>query len=676
MNTVAAIPEHLRRFAAVVTTDLDHLQAITGHLSTTLDRFQSRCREYSVPAVHGLTDELFTHYRSIGDLAAWVRTTADRLEAADQGVLYVMTLSNALTITAANSRQPMLSPHRLAWTAFDLGARMALRVIWELRSPTRWQPQLRRSLTTSGWFSRVIAPTLHLSRSWSVLTGTTIRHLFGAFGQQLHRQALVYYPSLLAWQHHWGTFAAIPYRYYIRDTIGHLEVITTLGLPPLHTIAWLTRFMPLPFSSLGHFAVPIADLGLVTNLPPSLSHLAEQIQRRASIVGQYQQLYTILPIVTSFAQHWQPLKWRLGPYSALATTQILSSPLLAMLASEQLDRLRPSLPVSNPVEVLAIFENDLWINAFENLPPDKIRELAIRLEQLNYAARMNLSLGPLTRPTTGPDAEPDGHVSATAVFPPLECNLDATQPYRITPAALQANAHSLISPYLGEEVRAARVGETEYVVGISGLNLDNMAYGTNGLVSVINTAEGKERVAENAYYQTVRSRMLDLIENLPEGSTLHLTGHSMGGGMCILLSNDPQVQTALAQRNIRLASVTTLGAVRPAGEWSDVPSSINAQAVTVRHYVDSDDALAKAVGAGHDDLRYRDNVYTLNNQTIDQPSVAHSAYETFDYTRLPNEVQTMPFTIDPMKFELLPIPTLSEPPAVEIEWPEAPPLSA
>ncbi|WP_416181118.1 lipase family protein, partial [Chloroflexus sp.] len=189
-------------------------------------------------------------------------------------------------------------------------------------------------------------------------------------------------------------------------------------------------------------------------------------------------------------------------------------------------------------------------------------------------------------------------------------------------------------------------------------------------------ASGKERLEHNAYYHTVRERVVSLIEQLPAGSTLHLAGHSMGGGMCILLSNDPVVQAALAQRQIQLASVTTLGAVRPTGEWDDVPTVINNQPVTVRHYVDSDDTLAKAVGAGHDDTRYRDTVYELNNHQLDQPSVAHSAYETFDYTRLPEEAQVLPFMVDPAHFQLLAIPALPALPPVEPEWVQEPPLSA
>lgn len=132
----------------------------------------------------------------------------------------------------------------------------------------------------------------------------------------------------------------------------------------------------------------------------------------------------------------------------------------------------------------------------------------------------------------------------------------------------------------------------------------------------------------------------------------------------------------MAQRQIQLASVVTLGAVRPQGEWDDVPPEINNQPVTVRHYVDSDDTLAQSVGAGHDDARYRDVVFELNNHQLDQPSVAHSAYETFDYSRLPVEAQTLPFTVDPTEFELLPLPVLPELPPVEPDWFQEPPLSA
>lgn len=687
MNTVAAFPARLRQYAAAITAEQERLQAETRNLSAALSQFGSRCREYAVPGVDGVSNGLFGHCRAISSLAEWVRDTAHRLEAADDGRLNATAFGGTVALIGAGIAHSVIQ--RPIWPGLpklDLGARLAFRFIWDLRAPARTFTPLRLG-------SRVAA---HLTTRWSVQTAIRfnqwwsriwpdLRDLTVPHGQWLAQTGLATIAPWLPWQ---TALTFIATRQWLIQALEHLQAWPSLTVL-LRNLGWLARFIPINFGLVGGYIAPFvlspAILQRVTDTFPEL------IQRGAITVWQHSHLQTIrwlwpwLPLLPNRAQSWQLLQQSLALSGTVATTRpdLALNPAMLWLTSAQVGGLiglisGPRLPamISNPADIPKLLESGFWLDAFQYLSLDEIRALVIYLEQANRETRASLMLRPLTRPTVGPEAEPHGQASVTDVFPPLECMVDSSQPYRITPGAMQATAHSLISPYFGEEVRAAQIGEDTYLVGISGLNLDNMAYGPNGLVSVIETASGKERLEHNAYYHTVRERVVSLIEQLPAGSTLHLAGHSMGGGMCILLSNDPVVQAALAQRQIQLASVTTLGAVRPTGEWDDVPTVINNQPVTVRHYVDSDDTLAKAVGAGHDDTRYRDTVYELNNHQLDQPSVAHSAYETFDYTRLPEEAQVLPFMVDPAHFQLLAIPALPALPPVEPEWVQEPPLSA
>ncbi|MEF3274450.1 MAG: hypothetical protein K6356_08635 [Chloroflexus sp.] len=673
MNTVAAIPGHLRQYAIVITSETEQLRVILRALNHALERFGSRCREYSIPAVSGLSAALSNHCHTIDELAAWMRSIADQFIAADNGVLSSIGVGRSFTTLGVGQASGWVGGRYPGLWRLDIGARLVWRLIWDRRAsplPSVLAALSRRIATRlgSGWSGLVVvAPSLR----WLAVSGLTIKDALSYTPRWLVTTTLT---SIFSGQTILALAASRPWRDQVLNRLLSWSPAVTLSYPNL---SWMVRCGPVGFGALVGLSVQSAYWYGTRALS---SALVQQLVRRSlvcmlhstGIVGsyhRYQQLLDQSIIFSRYVMMSQPafsgqlLRWRL-----------ISLPIGSLMSL--ISRSHAFKTNLDPVNALALMESGLWGEGFHHLSLDQWRGIALYLEQINRDARASLFMGPLIRPTTGPDAEPDGRAEATAVFPPLECQLEPDRPYRITPAALQASAHSLISPYLGEEVRAARVGAQEYAIGISGLNLQNMAYSTNGLVSVIETASGKERIDHNAYYQTVRTRILRLLEQLPPGSSLHLTGHSMGGGMCILLSNDPAIQQALAQRNIRLASVTTLGAVRPLGEWGDTPSVINNQAVVVRHYVDSDDALADSVGAGHSDVRYRAVVYRLDNALIDQPSVAHSAYESFDYTRLPEAAQTMPFMVDPAYFELLSIAALPEEDPIEPEWTPTPPLSA
>ncbi|WP_298483078.1 hypothetical protein [uncultured Chloroflexus sp.] len=696
MNTVAAIPAQLRQYATAIIAEQEQLLAEARSLATVLSRFSSRCREYAVSGVDGLSDSLFSHCRAINEVAVWVGDTANRIEAADRGGITAPLLGATVAMMSAGIAN-RLAGRRPFWPGLptlDLGARLAFRFIWELRAPAR--PIAPASLgvriaarLATQWSMQTVRrwnPTW-LSGVWPALRTGAVQQ-----GRWLAQAGLVTIAPWLPWP---TALRLIATQQWLEQALEHLQMwlmpITLLPQP-----GWPVRFPLAGFGALAGWFAPLVWQATPILLSPAMQQrladaCTELVQRGTRLVWQsaYQQtmrwLWPWLPLLPNRAQSWHLLQQSLVMSGTIATSRadLALHPAMLWLICVQAGGMLglisgPRLPaiIQNPADVPKLLESGFWIDAFQYLSLEEMRALVSQLEQLNRNTRFNLMLRPLTRPTTGPEAEPDGYADVHAVFPPNECMVDPNRPYRITPRALQATPHSLISPYLGEEVRAARVGKDEYVVGISGLNLDNMAYGTNGLVSVIETASGKERLDHNAYYQTVRERIMRLIEQMPAGSTLHLMGHSMGGGMCILLSNDPVVQAALAQRQVQLASVITLGAVRPHGEWDDAPSEINGQLVTVRHYVDSDDTLAKSVGAGHDDARYRAVVFELDNHQLDQPSVAHSAYETFDYSRLPVEAQTLPFTIDPTEFELLPLPILPELPPVDPDWFQEPPLSA
>ncbi len=683
MNTVAAIPDHLRRFAAAVAVEKDHLHAEVSRLSNTLQHFSGRCREYDVPQLNGLSDHLFAHCRAIGELVEWVRSTADRIEVADRGALQRISFDHALTMTMttlAVTQRWFPSP----WSRLNIGARFALQTIWTLRRPIHSLMRNAIGLRAATWLMRswVVQMAPPYQRWWLRLLWPDLPVAVA----QTYWQVQLAWAVVLPWQ---PFPVALRIGYYIQtmqQVLARLQSAADTAVTSLATVGWLARFVPGIFGPMTPLLSPLTSFGspspAVVAMVNRISSSIEAIgQEGAQLVWQHWQQQTLrwlLPWILLLPDREQC--WHILNQSLVTSTRMTIGGVpptsMFFLYGVQISGLvglvsTPRLPeiVQYPAEALAIIESGFWIDAFHYLSHDEIRALAANLERIGAVALRGLPLSLLTRPAEGPDAEPNGQAAVTVVFPPADTVCDPTKPYQVTPAALQANNHSLISSYLGEEVRAAQVGQGVYAVGINGLSLINMAHSTNGLVSVIETAGGKERIAYNEYYQTVRERVLRLIETLPSDSTLHLTGHSMGGGMCILLSNDPQVQAALAQRNIQLASVTTLGAVRPEGEWDDVPPVINGQSVTVRHYVDSDDKLALSVGAGHSDARYRDVVYTLENGRIDQPFNVHSDYDDLDYSQLPVVAQTLPFTIDPTQFRLIEIP---KPPVDDWNWVQDP----
>jgi pimeloyl-ACP methyl ester carboxylesterase len=172
----------------------------------------------------------------------------------------------------------------------------------------------------------------------------------------------------------------------------------------------------------------------------------------------------------------------------------------------------------------------------------------------------------------------------------------------------------------------------------------------------------------NHYYAEVKARFLAALRAIPPGSTLHLQGHSMGGGMCFLLRSDPEVRRALAAAGIVVGTLITFGAVRPKGQAGrdkyNEPGPF--ASLAERHYVNLDDSLALNVGAGHAD--YPD-VITLANHRIDEPSQAHNGYgQPENYVDLPPDLLELPYLIDPASYEVYN-------PAIALKWVEVPELA-
>jgi hypothetical protein len=289
-------------------------------------------------------------------------------------------------------------------------------------------------------------------------------------------------------------------------------------------------------------------------------------------------------------------------------------------------------------------EQQLWDSVFANSDPHTARRIAAQLEAAYRQLTADLAIRPPQRPADGPPP------TADTIFPPeLRQPLDE-QRFVVSPAALQAGTHAPISSFFGEELRLLRLDQQRYLFAVNGLNLQTMQAAPNGLVAVLDTAAGAAALEHNAYYQLIRSRLLANLEQLPPGSELHLSGHSMGGGIVMLLSHDPSVAQALAAREIRLASLTTIGAVRPQGEWGTASALIDGPII---HYVDVDDRLAREVGAGHP--ADAADVVLFGDSAVNGSIAAHTDYAALDVAQLPPERAWLPWPIDPAFLAILPL---------------------
>jgi hypothetical protein len=308
-------------------------------------------------------------------------------------------------------------------------------------------------------------------------------------------------------------------------------------------------------------------------------------------------------------------------------------------------------PINAPQDVLRLALQGLWYESMEYLDPQLFVDLSRELDRLNLSTCTELER--CTLAGRAPDVAErllDPHTGALAVqtgevFPLT--GLFNNQRFYPLPAESMRGEHSAISYHPGEQVRFERLNAErgDYRISIAGLNPEQPG-APNNFTAVALTADGI--VEQNHYYAEVRARFLADLERIPPGSVLHLQGHSLGGGMCFLLRNDPLVQDRLRAAGIVVGSLITFGAVRPRG-----PAGANQTherddpfaSADQRHYVNSDDSLARNVGAGHAGF---ENVILLENNAVDEPTAAHSAYDQpQNYAALPPALRIMPYMVDP-----------------------------
>jgi len=417
------------------------------------------------------------------------------------------------------------------------------------------------------------------------------------------------------------------------------------------------------------------------SLPAGLGQLIELVRRRPELAGE---VWNGIALMLDY--HLAEIERVMQVHGPAWTTQIPSLvarmgpslALMGMLAGGTVvasDATRwMAQPITSPADVFELAHSSVWGLMYRPVDEGRMRSITARLDRIHLAVCG--TLGTCSHPRPPEFAEPLLDPARGILDVPLEAMYDpGTVRHRgadgrlyISPQALMYGEHSLIGSYSGEQVRLARVGAHEYAFGISGLDVAN-AQGPNNFYAVALTSQGNAS-SENRYFAYVREQLLGHLERLPEGSTLHLAGHSMGGGMVMLALNDPEVQQRLREGNFTVGSVTTFGAVRPnRPRVNDVPPETPSTLAgplfadtVVNHYVDTDDALALNVGAGHDPRRFA-NVHLLDDRDIDDPRVAHLSYDTSSYRGLPAAAQVLPFAIDPTYHEVYaPIPP-ARPPA-------------
>jgi hypothetical protein len=306
--------------------------------------------------------------------------------------------------------------------------------------------------------------------------------------------------------------------------------------------------------------------------------------------------------------------------------------------------------------MIATLEQRFWDLAFHKVAPDLLLELAAEIEQLKR--RTCADVGGCAKPR--PPGFAEDTLTPLDVFPGAQKN-PATGDLTLPAWTIMAGGHSAISPYQNEQISSMQIGEHEHLFAICGLDLENMPGSPNGLYAVIQTAYEADPM-QNAYYRLVRERFLSYLDEIPPGDTLNIAGHSMGGGMTMLLLNDPQIQSALLNGGYTLKSVTLYGAVRPQDlRFNGVPPTTPSElapalfaGTEVRLYIDPEDRLAMNVGAGHltGEGLPMPNVYFVDNGELSGGVEAHTSYDRPEkYADLPADLQVLPFQVDEQSFD-------------------------
>jgi hypothetical protein len=291
-------------------------------------------------------------------------------------------------------------------------------------------------------------------------------------------------------------------------------------------------------------------------------------------------------------------------------------------------------PMADSDDALDLAQRSFWNQSFQNANPLILRQLAARVDTLSIL---------LARITGGQASH----------SPPAE-----NPRWQGTSVA---DAYTAISYAAGEQLVLERLNaDGDYRISLAGLDPSKPG-APNNFEAVIIT--GYFPPAANHYYQHVRERFFQALSRIPPGSTLHLQGHSMGGGMSLLLRADPEVQRRLTEAQVHVASLTLYGAVVPVGTDFAPPALGPFADTELRAFVNTSDSLALNVGAGYGGFP---DVQLLGGPAIDAPAHAHSDYANPEhYAELPDAVVALPYAVDPEQYER----TAPAPPPVVIEEP-------
>lgn len=279
-------------------------------------------------------------------------------------------------------------------------------------------------------------------------------------------------------------------------------------------------------------------------------------------------------------------------------------------------------PIDSLDDSLDLVQRSFWNQSFQDAEPALLRLVAARVDALNLL---------LSRMLGG--QEPTG---------PAACDL------RALGGTVDA-AYTAISYMTGEQVVLERLNDNgDYRISLTGLDPTKPG-AFNNFEAVIIT--GYFPPEENHYYRQVRQRFFEALRSIPPGSELHLQGHSMGGGMALLLRDDPEVQRRLRELQITVPSLTIYGAVVPAGtEFTPLlPADSPFAGTVLRAFVNASDSLALNVGAGY--AGYAE-VQLLGGSAIDAPARAHTDYGNgAHYQGLPDDLRLLPYTVEPESYE-------------------------
>lgn len=281
-------------------------------------------------------------------------------------------------------------------------------------------------------------------------------------------------------------------------------------------------------------------------------------------------------------------------------------------------------PINEADDLPDLVQRSFWNQSFQDTNPTLLRLVAARVDALNL-----LLSGTLDAPQSAP--------------PPA----DEEQGDPLGPTV--SDAYSAISYEAGEQVVLERLNDDgDYRLSITGLDPSKPG-APNNFEAVIIT--GYFPPEQNHYYQYVRQRFFEAIRQIPPGSELHLQGHSMGGGMALMLRDDPEVRRRLREAGITVPSLTIYGAVVPVGTVFEpsLPAGDPFVDTELKAFVNTSDSLALNVGAGYDGYAA---VQMIGGSVVDAPAQAHTDYDKAQrYQDLPDDLLGLPYVIEPESYE-------------------------